>query len=64
MIASWRTAGGDADGLAPWLPHYVASERSSIWAGFVKADALPAWSAGHTFRSWAGRYLDRLAGLI
>ena len=53
MIEAWRADGGDAAGLAPWLPLYVASERSSIWAGFVKRDARPAWSAGKTFRSWA-----------
>jgi hygromycin-B 7''-O-kinase len=64
MVEAWRAGGGDAAGLAPWLPLYVASERSSIWSGFVKRDARPAWSAGHTFRSWAEGYLERLAPLI
>ena len=64
MIEAWRAGGGDAAGLGPWLPLYVASERSSIWAAFVKRDARPAWSAGHTFRSWTERYLDQLAALL
>jgi len=64
LIEAWRVGGGDTAGLAPWLPLYVASERSSIWAGFVKRDARPAWSAGHNFRSWAERYLEQLAALI
>ena len=64
MIEAWRAGGGDAAGLGPWLPLYVASERSSIWAAFVKRDARPAWSAGHTFRSWAERYVEQLAALI
>jgi aminoglycoside phosphotransferase (APT) family kinase protein len=64
MIAAWRAGGGDTVGLDPWLPLYVASERSSIWAAFVKADARPRWSIGHTFRSWTERYLEQLAALI
>jgi aminoglycoside phosphotransferase (APT) family kinase protein len=64
IIEAWRGGGGDEAGLAPWLPLYVASERSSIWAGFVKPDARPAWSAGKTFRSWAEGYLERLTALI
>jgi aminoglycoside phosphotransferase (APT) family kinase protein len=64
MIEAWRAGGGDAAGLSPWLPLYVASERSSIWAGFVKRDARPAWSAGQTFRSWAEGYLEMLTALL
>ena len=64
MIETWRAGGGDAAGLAPWLPLYVASERSSIWAGFVKRDARPSWSAGKTFRSWTERYLEMLTSLL
>jgi len=64
MIETWRAGGGDVAGLAPWLPLYVASERSSIWAGFVKRDARPAWSAGKTFRSWTEGYFERLTDLL
>ena len=64
LIETWRAGGGDAAGLAPWLPLYVASERSSIFAAFVKPDAPAAWSAGHTFRTWTERYIDGMAALL
>lgn len=51
-------------GLACWLPLYVASERVSIWSGFVRAGACPAWARGYTFRSWPGQYVEALAALI
>jgi len=64
LVEAWRSAGGDDTGLAPWLPLYVASERVSIWCGFVRAEARPDWSVGHTFRSWSERYLERLSMLF
>ena len=64
LVEAWRSAGGDDTGLAPWLPLYVASERVSIWCGFVRAEARPDWSVGHTFRSWSERYLERLSTLF
>ena len=64
LVEAWREAGGDDDGLAAWLPLYVASERVGIWCGFVRADARPEWSVGHTFRSWAERYLEHLSALF
>ena len=64
MIEAWRAAGGDSEGLAPWLPLYVASERVSIWAHFVGREPRPAWSLGATFRSWAESYLERLNALL
>jgi aminoglycoside phosphotransferase (APT) family kinase protein len=64
FVEDWRAGGGDAEGLAPWLPLYVASERVGIWGHFVRADARPAWARGHSFRSWAETYLEALADLI
>jgi aminoglycoside phosphotransferase (APT) family kinase protein len=64
LVMAWRAAGGDAAGLAAWLPLYVASERVAIWCGFVRADARPKWSVGHTFRSWAEGYLEKLRALF
>jgi hygromycin-B 7''-O-kinase len=64
FVDAWREAGGDDAGLAPWLPLYVASERVALWAHFVRADPRPDWSVGLTFRSWAERYIERLAALL
>ena len=64
LIDAWLDAGGDAGGLAPWLPLFLACERLSLWVGFVRADARPEWSVGKTFRSWAEPYLERLLGLL
>jgi aminoglycoside phosphotransferase (APT) family kinase protein len=64
FVEAWRAGGGDSAGLAPWLPLYVASERVSIWSGFVRADARPPWSRGHTFRSWSEPYTEALAALL
>lgn len=64
IVDAWRGAGGDDAHLAASLPLYVAHERVSLWAGFVKPDARPAWSAGETFRSWSERHLERLLALI
>jgi aminoglycoside phosphotransferase (APT) family kinase protein len=62
FIDAWREGGGDDAGLAPWLPLYVASERVTLWGHFARA--RPDWSAGLTFRDWAERYIDALAGLL
>ena len=64
MMRAWLDAGGDAGGLAPWLPLILACERLSLWVGFVRADARPAWSVGKTFRGWAEPYLERLLALL
>jgi hygromycin-B 7''-O-kinase len=64
FVKAWRDRGGDDVGLAPWLPLYVASERVTLWGHFVRIDPRPEWSVGLTFRSWAERYVDRLAALI
>ncbi|MFI4973417.1 MAG: phosphotransferase family protein [Caulobacterales bacterium] len=64
FVDAWRSSGGDHEGLASWLPLYVASERVSIWSGFVKADARPAWARGHSFRSWSEQYLEAVAALL
>lgn len=64
FVEAWREGGGDAAGLAPWLPLYVASERVTLWSHFVRTDPRPEWSLGLTFRSWAERYIERLAALL
>jgi hygromycin-B 7''-O-kinase len=64
LVGAWRGAGGDAAGLAAWLPLYLVTERIGIWRGFVKPDTRPAWSVGHTFRSWSEGYLETLLALI
>jgi hypothetical protein len=46
------------------MPLYILNDRMKLWSYFTRPGARAAWTEGHTFRSWAERYVEGVLSLL
>jgi aminoglycoside phosphotransferase (APT) family kinase protein len=64
FVEAYLGRAGDDATLAERMPLYIAQDRIKLWEYFTRPDTLADWTKGRTFRRFAQRYIDRIAGLL